>query len=48
MGISGLDTERLILRRFKDQDTEALFLLLKDEEVNTFLPWLPVKSLEET
>lgn len=48
MGISRLKTERLILRKFEEQDTEALFLLLKDEEVNTFLPWFPVKSLEET
>lgn len=48
MGISRLETERLILRKFEEQDTEALFLLLKDEEVNTFLPWFPVKSLEET
>ncbi len=45
---SRLKTERLILRKFEEQDTEALFLLLKDEEVNTFLPWFPVKSLEET
>lgn len=48
MGISELDTERLILRKFKDQDTKSLFLLLKDKEVNTFLPWFPVKSWEET
>lgn len=25
-----------------------LYLLLKDEEVNTFLPWFPVKNMEET
>ncbi len=40
-------TDRLILRQFEQQDTEALYLLLKDEEVNTFLPWFPVKSVTE-
>ncbi len=43
-----LKTERLILRRFSDCDMEALFLILKDEEVNKFLPWYPVKKMEET
>lgn len=43
-----LTTERLILRRFAQEDMPALFLLLSDEEVNRFLPWYPVKSLEET
>lgn len=27
---------------------EALFLILKDEEVNKFLPWYPMKDIEET
>lgn len=27
---------------------EALFFILSDEEVNRFLPWYPVKNLEET
>ena len=43
-----LETDRLILRKFENKDMEALYLLLKDEEVNTFLPWFPVKNLEET
>lgn len=43
-----LETERLILRKFSDCDMEALFLILKDEEVNRFLPWYPVKNMEET
>lgn len=43
-----LQTERLILRKFKDTDMEALYLLLHDEEVNRFLPWFPVKSIDET
>ena len=43
-----LETDRLILRKFENKDMAALYLLLKDEEVNTFLPWFPVKSMEET
>ena len=42
-----LRTERLILRKFEEKDMEALYLLLRDEEVNTFLPWFPVKTPEE-
>lgn len=48
MNTPTLETERLILRRFTERDMEALFLILKDEEVNTFLPWYPLKSLEDT
>jgi RimJ/RimL family protein N-acetyltransferase len=40
-------TDRLILRKFTEQDLEALFLILKDEEVNKFLPWYPMKNIEE-
>lgn len=43
-----LETERLILRRFTEDDMEALFEIYKDEEVNTYLPWFPLKSIEET
>ena len=42
-----LETERLILRKFTENDIEALFLILKDEEVNRFLPWFPLKNMEE-
>ena len=42
-----LKTERLILRKFTEEDMEALFLILKDEEVNKFLPWYPMKDLAE-
>lgn len=47
MNTPTLETERLILRRFTERDMEALFLILKDEEVNTFLPWYPINSIEE-
>lgn len=43
-----LETDRLILRRFTENDMDALFSIYKDEEVNTYLPWFPLKSLEET
>lgn len=42
------ETDRLLIRKFEETDMEALYLLLKDEEVNTFLPWFPVKNVEET
>lgn len=48
MNTPQLETERLILRKFQESDIEALYLLLKDEEVNTFLPWLPLESIAET
>ena len=40
-----LITERLILRKFTEEDREALYEILKDEEVNRFLPWFPAASL---
>lgn len=43
-----LETERLILRRFTEDDLEALFAIYSDEEVNTYLPWFPLNALEET
>ena len=48
MNTPALETEHLILRKFPEKDIEALFIILKDEEVNKFLPWYPVKNLEET
>ena len=43
MNTPTIETERLILRKFTEEDLNALFLILKDEEVNKFLPWYPVK-----
>ncbi len=48
MNTPKLETERLIMRKFTEDDLDALFLILKDEEVNKFLPWYPMKNLEET
>ena len=47
MNTPRLETERLILRRFTEEDIDALYLLLRDEEVNTFLPWFPTRTREE-
>lgn len=43
-----LTTDRLTLRHFTEQDMAALHLLLQDEAVNTFLPWFPMKNIEQT
>lgn len=42
-----LETPRLILRRFVPEDAPALWELLRDREVNRFLPWFPVGTLAE-
>lgn len=42
-----LETERLILRRFTEGDVEAVFQIYSDREVNTFLPWFPLHSMDE-
>ena len=42
-----IETTRLILRRFEESDLEAIYLLFSDKEVNTFLPWYPLKDMNE-
>lgn len=42
-----IQTERLILRRFTEDDAEALYQILSDEEVNTYLPMFLLKDLGE-
>ena len=43
-----IETERLILRKFMQNDLEPLFLILSDKQTNTYLPWFPVQTIEET
>ncbi len=43
-----LYSENLVLRRFTEDDIPALFAILCDAEVNMFLPWYPVRDMEET
>ena len=47
MNTPALETERLILRKFTEDDLPALFTIYSDPEVNTYLPWYPLHSLEE-
>lgn len=42
-----IETDRLILRKFKTTDAKALFEILSDKQANEFLPWLPLESLDE-
>lgn len=42
-----LETERLVLRKFTDNDLQPLFEILSDPQVNTFLPWYPLKEISE-
>ena len=42
-----LETQRLILRKFMQADIEALYQILADKDVNKFLPWEPLKSIDE-
>lgn len=42
-----LETERLILRKFAMTDAQALLEILNNAETNTYLPWFPLKNMEE-
>lgn len=47
MNTPALETQRLILRKFTENDLEALYRIYSDEQVNEFLPWFPLRTLEE-
>lgn len=47
MNTPTLETKRLILRKFTENDLKAIYKIYSDEEVNIFLPWFPLKSMEE-
>ena len=42
-----IETERLILRHFTEEDIDALFAILSDQEVNRFLPMFPLKDMAD-
>lgn len=44
-----IETKRLILRAFdsSESDIEALYEILSDKEVNTYLPWFPIETKKE-
>lgn len=48
MNTPTFETERLILRKFTENDLEALYKIYSDKEVNRFLPWFPLKTMEDT
>ena len=45
MNTPRLETHRLILRKFTEGDIGALYEILRDREVNTFLPWFPTERM---
>lgn len=47
MNTPTLETERLILRKFTENDIEAIYQIYSNEEVNKFLPWFPLRNIEE-
>ena len=47
MNTPTIETARLILRRFTEDDLPALYRIYRDEEANRFLPWFPVKDMAE-
>mgnify|MGYP000003524482 FL=1 len=47
MNTPTLNTQRLILRKFNENDLEAFYDIFSDKEVNQFLPWFPLKNLDE-
>lgn len=42
-----LITDRLLIRPFTPEDTDAFFALMSDREINTFLPWFPLQTRAE-
>lgn len=48
MNTPPLETERLILRKYAKSDLNALYEIYRDETVNRFLPWFPLKAMDET
>lgn len=42
-----LETTRLRLRKFSENDIEALLMIFSDFETNIYLPWFPISTLEE-
>lgn len=42
-----LETDRLILRKFNNNDIDDMFLLYRNEDVNKFLPFFPLKTRNE-
>lgn len=44
MNTPKLETEKLILRKFTQDDLHALYEIYSDRDVNKFLPWFPLEN----
>ena len=44
----GLETERLILRRWRIEDAPSMYELAKDPDVGPIAGWPPHKNVEES
>lgn len=44
MNTPKLETEKLILRKFTQDDLYALYEIYSDRDVNKFLPWFPLEN----
>lgn len=42
-----IETPRLILRKFTENDVSEFLNIMSDESTNIFLPWFPLKTLSE-
>lgn len=47
MNTPTLKTERLILRKLTENDFDAMYKIFSDVDVNKFLPWFPLKTIED-
>lgn len=47
MNTPTLKTKRLILRKFTENDFNAMYKIFSDIDVNKFLPWFPLKTIED-
>ena len=47
MNTPALETERLILRKFTENDLHAIYKIYSDKEVNKFLPWFPLTTMAD-
>lgn len=47
MNTPTLKTERLILRKFTENDLNDIYRIFSDVDVNRFLPWFPLRTIEE-
>lgn len=48
MNTPKLETNRLILRKFNENDLKAFYDIFSDKEVNLYLPWFPVKKFKRS